>query len=256
MRDPEALLARASAQLDKVCEAVGLPIGGLQDAYIVPRILLLQAERDRCRATLEQIVRDSPDHENQSRAIARAALNPEAKECHTSATPAEQQNPAITGRGGHPMSTEPFRVDPDQQYTPAGSTSYILETEATTQDELECAADAVLGALANLAPHLNASVGSSGSSMTIGVTCDTPPHLEASDSSLQADIRKLLNRHSAEAGSDTPDFILAEYLTDALHLYERAVIARERWYGRGLPMAARKPTSGQKRDSEGGSRGD
>jgi hypothetical protein len=58
---------------------------------------------------------------------------------------------------------------------------------------------------------------------------------------LRDDIRALLNRHSAEAGSDTPDSILADYFIDALHLFERTVIARERWYGRGLPMAARAP---------------
>ena len=41
-----------------------------------------------------------------------------------------------------------------------------------------------------------------------------------------------LNRHSMENGSDTPDFILATFLSDALNALDKAVAARERWYGR------------------------
>ena len=45
-------------------------------------------------------------------------------------------------------------------------------------------------------------------------------------------IRAQLNAVSAENGSNTPDFILAEYLVSCLAAYERAVNARERWHGR------------------------
>ncbi len=51
-------------------------------------------------------------------------------------------------------------------------------------------------------------------------------------SNLRKDIEQAINSNSAENGSDTPDFILAEYLTDCLAAYDRAVTARERWYGR------------------------
>jgi acyl carrier protein len=49
---------------------------------------------------------------------------------------------------------------------------------------------------------------------------------------LQEKLTDLLNAHSVENGSNTPDFILAEYLLESLRAYERAVVARERWYGR------------------------
>ncbi|MGE0406585.1 MAG: hypothetical protein AB7O65_09810 [Candidatus Korobacteraceae bacterium] len=53
---------------------------------------------------------------------------------------------------------------------------------------------------------------------------------------MQTDLRKAveqaLNRFSAENGSDTPDFILAQYLIDCLGAWDKAVTAREKWYGR------------------------
>lgn len=48
----------------------------------------------------------------------------------------------------------------------------------------------------------------------------------------RAELAKLINRESMENGSDTPDFILAEYLQDCLDVYDRTVRAREKWYGR------------------------
>ena len=51
-------------------------------------------------------------------------------------------------------------------------------------------------------------------------------------SKLRQDIQRAINCNSAENGSDTPDFILAEYLSDCLAAYDRAVAAREKWYGR------------------------
>jgi hypothetical protein len=42
----------------------------------------------------------------------------------------------------------------------------------------------------------------------------------------------LINGHAMESGSDTPDWILAEYLTDCLTAFDAAVTKRERWYGR------------------------
>lgn len=46
------------------------------------------------------------------------------------------------------------------------------------------------------------------------------------------ELEELINRHSMENGSDTPDFILCEYLMDCLAAFDRAVVAREKWYGR------------------------
>jgi hypothetical protein len=46
-------------------------------------------------------------------------------------------------------------------------------------------------------------------------------------------LESLLNAHSQENASDTPDFLLAEYLVGCLTLWNQTVQARERWYGRG-----------------------
>lgn len=51
-------------------------------------------------------------------------------------------------------------------------------------------------------------------------------------SDLRKDMETAINRHSAENGSDTPDFILAEYLIDCLEAFDRAVTVRKTWYGR------------------------
>lgn len=45
------------------------------------------------------------------------------------------------------------------------------------------------------------------------------------------DLRKLINHHSKENGSDTPDFILADYLVACLAGFDAATKARDAWYG-------------------------
>lgn len=55
--------------------------------------------------------------------------------------------------------------------------------------------------------------------------------------SFQVELQNLINRYSKENGSDTPDFILAQYLSDALEAFDRACQARQKWYGRaGVPV--------------------
>ena len=46
---------------------------------------------------------------------------------------------------------------------------------------------------------------------------------------LRKDIEIAINAHSAENGSDTPDFILAKYLTASLAAFDDAVIKRDEW---------------------------
>jgi len=48
------------------------------------------------------------------------------------------------------------------------------------------------------------------------------------------DLEQLINRHSLENGSDTPDYILAAYLTNCLVNFEEALKARSAWYERCL----------------------
>ena len=52
--------------------------------------------------------------------------------------------------------------------------------------------------------------------------------------SFQDALQNLINAHSMENGSDTPDFLLAEYLCDCLATYEVIIEKREKWYGRSL----------------------
>ena len=46
------------------------------------------------------------------------------------------------------------------------------------------------------------------------------------------ELESLINRHSMENGSDTPDFILADYLNHCLAIFNGTLKAREKWYGR------------------------
>ena len=48
----------------------------------------------------------------------------------------------------------------------------------------------------------------------------------------ERELRDLLNKHSQENESDTPDYVLARYLTDCLEVFHQAVRNREKWYGR------------------------
>jgi len=46
------------------------------------------------------------------------------------------------------------------------------------------------------------------------------------------ELQVLINKHSKENGSDTPDWILAEYLRHCLQAFDQSVIHREQFYGR------------------------
>ena len=58
---------------------------------------------------------------------------------------------------------------------------------------------------------------------------DSPP-----PSTLEREIECALYRHCAKNGSDTPDFILAQYLLGALAAWNSAIVAREKWHGRAI----------------------
>lgn len=47
----------------------------------------------------------------------------------------------------------------------------------------------------------------------------------------QQELTYLINGYCIENGSNTPDFILAEFLVLSLEAFNRAVNARQRWYG-------------------------
>ncbi len=50
----------------------------------------------------------------------------------------------------------------------------------------------------------------------------------------ERELASVINRHSLENESNTPDFILAEYLRSCLRAFTMASRTREAWYGKGL----------------------
>lgn len=52
--------------------------------------------------------------------------------------------------------------------------------------------------------------------------------------SFEEDLQNLLNRHSAESPSGTPDYILAEMMTGMLKTYNEAVVKRAEWRGESV----------------------
>lgn len=44
------------------------------------------------------------------------------------------------------------------------------------------------------------------------------------------ELRSVINRHSKENASDTPDFILAQYLNSCLKSFDYATKARTKWF--------------------------
>lgn len=48
---------------------------------------------------------------------------------------------------------------------------------------------------------------------------------------LRREIEQAINRCGAEAGSDTPDWVLAEFLLGCLSSFDKAVLARTAWHG-------------------------
>lgn len=50
----------------------------------------------------------------------------------------------------------------------------------------------------------------------------------------EKELVRLLNRHSQENMSETPDYILATYLLGCFAAFNYAVRSREAWYGRPI----------------------
>ena len=48
----------------------------------------------------------------------------------------------------------------------------------------------------------------------------------------EKELEALINKHSMENASNTPDWILAQYLNGCLEVFTLATQQRENWYGR------------------------
>ena len=57
-----------------------------------------------------------------------------------------------------------------------------------------------------------------------------PPQSEEVRSDFREELKSAINRHSKENGSDTPDFILAEYLENCLKAFDEAMSKRTQYY--------------------------
>lgn len=53
---------------------------------------------------------------------------------------------------------------------------------------------------------------------------------DPNQSEFRKGLQDLLNRHSMENGSNTPDFILATFLTSCLVAFDAGVAQRTKWY--------------------------
>lgn len=54
----------------------------------------------------------------------------------------------------------------------------------------------------------------------------------AEQKEFESELTNLVNRYSLGSGSNTPDYILAQYIRNSLNDFNAAVNMREEWYGR------------------------
>lgn len=71
------------------------------------------------------------------------------------------------------------------------------------------------------------------------------------ESTLAGELVALLNRHSEEERSNTPDWILANYMMGCLGAFHLAVQQRDIWYQNGNTPPERDETGGASRESSG-----
>lgn len=57
------------------------------------------------------------------------------------------------------------------------------------------------------------------------------PDTENTEPTFFQELEALINRHSKENASNTPDFILAEFMEQCLLLFDQATNARSVWFG-------------------------
>ena len=60
---------------------------------------------------------------------------------------------------------------------------------------------------------------------------EAPPGAPLAPTEFERDLEHLINRHCVENESDTPDFILADYLRRSLDVFNATIRARDKWYG-------------------------
>jgi len=51
----------------------------------------------------------------------------------------------------------------------------------------------------------------------------------------ERELETLINKYTMEHGSNTPDFILAAFLSRCLQAWNEATVTRDRWYAKPQP---------------------
>lgn len=68
----------------------------------------------------------------------------------------------------------------------------------------------------------------------IAMNDDQVPSISGDKTEFRKALEHAINCHSMENGSNTPDFVLAQYLADCLAAFDKAVQHREAYFGRGV----------------------
>lgn len=61
----------------------------------------------------------------------------------------------------------------------------------------------------------------------------------------EKELEALINKYSIENGSDTPDFLIAEFMSNCLIAYQQVVTKRDKWFG--VDMCAADKISAQRK---------
>jgi hypothetical protein len=67
--------------------------------------------------------------------------------------------------------------------------------------------------------------------LDIAVNTDVVNLPQGDADEFKKEVESLINKYSKENGSNTPDYILAEYLTGCLENWNKCVMTRSKWYG-------------------------
>lgn len=73
---------------------------------------------------------------------------------------------------------------------------------------------------------------------SMGDSLDEPLPEMADPGTFERELEELINRHSVENDSNTPDLILRGFIVDCLNTFNRSVRQRDQWYGVRLKPAS------------------
>jgi len=69
---------------------------------------------------------------------------------------------------------------------------------------------------------------------SVGLAVAKPRNYRIDYVKFQKDLKDIINRNCVENGSNSPDFMLAEYIVMCLKAFTKTSRRREKWYGKSL----------------------